>query len=243
MLRAVLSDVHGNLEALETVLADLRREGAGEVLCLGDLVGYGACPNECIDLLRPLLAAAVAGNHDIAARGGMRLGGFSSQAATAARWTGEVLSPENQAFLDALPLALRHAGALLVHSSPSEPRAWHYVLSTADAREEFDSFLDPLCLIGHSHYPGTFRLAAGEPLPTYDRAAEVRMTPDARYLVNVPSVGQPRDGDPRAGYLLWDDAGGRLRHVRLEYDVQGARRRILEAGLPPFLGDRLQWGE
>jgi diadenosine tetraphosphatase ApaH/serine/threonine PP2A family protein phosphatase len=243
MLRAVLSDIHGNVEALDTVLADLRREGAEEVLCLGDLVGYGASPNECIDRLRPIVAAAVAGNHDVAVRGDMRLGGFSSQAAQAARWTGGVLSPENQAFLDGLPLSTRHAGALLVHSSPSEPRAWHYVLSTEDAREEFESFLDPLCLIGHSHYPGTFRLVAGERVPTYDREPEVRMTPDARYLVNVPSVGQPRDGDARAGYLLWDDTEGRLRHVRLEYDVQGARRRILDAGLPPFLGDRLQWGE
>jgi diadenosine tetraphosphatase ApaH/serine/threonine PP2A family protein phosphatase len=243
MLRALLSDVHGNLEALETVLAHLRGEGAEEVLSLGDLVGYGANPNECIDRLRPLLAGAVAGNHDVAALGGMRLADFSSQAATAARWTGGMLSPENQAFLDALPMTLHHAGALLVHASPSEPRAWHYVLSPADALEEFAAYPDALCFIGHSHYPGTFRLGAGETLPTYDRAPEIRMTPGARYLVNVPSVGQPRDGDPRAGYVLWDDGGGTLRHVRLEYDVQAARRRILEAGLPPFLGDRLQWGE
>lgn len=241
MIRAVLSDVHGNLEALEVVLADLRAAGALEILCLGDFVGYGASPNECIDRLRPITAVAVAGNHDVAVRGGMRLGGFSSQAARAARWTGTVLSPANQEFLESLPLTARHAGALLVHASPAEPRAWRYVLSTADAKEEFDSFLEPLCLIGHSHYPGTFRLTEDEVV--YDREPEVRLAPDGRYLVNVPSVGQPRDGDPRTGYLLWDDETGRLRHVRLEYDVASARERILAAGLPPFLGDRLQWGE
>jgi diadenosine tetraphosphatase ApaH/serine/threonine PP2A family protein phosphatase len=243
MLRALLSDVHGNLEALERVLADLGQEGAEEVLCLGDLVGYGACPNECMDRLRPLLKAAVAGNHDVAARGGMQLGGFSSQAAQAARWTGGVLSPENLAYLEGLPMSVRYGGALLVHASPSEPQAWHYVLSPADALDEFASYADALCFIGHSHYPGTFRLGPGRTAPAYDRESDVRLEPGTRYLVNAPSVGQPRDGDARTGYLLWDDAGAWVRHVRLDYDVQTARRRILDAGLPTFLGDRLQWGE
>jgi diadenosine tetraphosphatase ApaH/serine/threonine PP2A family protein phosphatase len=243
MLRAVISDVHGNLEALETVLADIRQAGAQELLCLGDLVGYGASPNECIERLRPLVAAAVVGNHDVAVCGRMRLGSFSSQAAEAARWTGAALTPANLAYLESLPFEVRYADALLVHASPAEPRAWHYVLTPEEARTEFDAFIEPLCLIGHSHYPGAYRQSRDGGAIVYSREAEIRLDPDTRYLVNVPSVGQPRDGDARAGYLLWDDAHGWARHVRLDYDIASARQRILDAGLPRFLGDRLQWGE
>jgi diadenosine tetraphosphatase ApaH/serine/threonine PP2A family protein phosphatase len=243
MLRAVLSDVHGNLEALEAVLADLERSGAAEVLCLGDFVGYGASPNECIARLRPIVVAAVAGNHDLAACGRARIGGFSSHAALAARWTGGVLTPESRAYLEALPFVERRGTALLVHASPAEPQSWQYVLSVGEARLEFEAFEEPLCLIGHSHYPGAFRLGPESGAVSYSREVEVTLEPGSRYLVNVPSVGQPRDGDSRAGYLLWDDDRGWLRHVRLEYDFAAARQRILDAGLPRFLGDRLQWGE
>ncbi len=243
MLRAVISDVHGNLEALEAVLADVERRGAAEVLCLGDFVGYGASPNECIARLQPLLVAAVAGNHDLAACGRVRIGSFSSHAALAARWTGTVLTPESRAYLEGLPYVVRRGGALLVHASPTEPESWQYVLSVGEARLEFDAFDEPLCLIGHSHYPGAFRLGPRGGEVGYSREPEVALDPGCRFLVNVPSVGQPRDGDPRAGYLLWDDERGWVRHVRLEYDFAAARRRILEAGLPRFLGDRLQWGE
>jgi diadenosine tetraphosphatase ApaH/serine/threonine PP2A family protein phosphatase len=243
MLRAVLSDIHGNLEALEAVLADVERSGAGEVLCLGDFVGYGASPNECLDRLRPLRTAAVVGNPDVAVCGRARLGDFTSHAAQAARWTGTVLTPQNQAYLESLPFEVRHAGALLVHASPADPRAWHYVLSVEEARVEFDSFAESLCLIGHSHYPGAFRLDGRRGEIVYSREPEVLLEPGCRFLVNVPSVGQPRDGDPRAGYMLWDEAGGRVQQVRVDYDLTSARQRILDAGLPRFLGDRLQWGE
>jgi len=245
MLRAALTDIHGNLEALEAVLADLDVRQPAEVVCLGDFVGYGGAPNECVDRVRPRLAAAVAGNHDVAACGRLLLGGFSSNAAQAARWTESVLSPGNRAWLESLPLEVTLPGARLVHASPAEPDAWHYVLSVAEARLEFDAFAERLCLIGHSHYPGAFRLGPRPDDLGYTREPEVRLEPGCRFLVNVPSVGQPRDGDPRAGYLLWDDDGddGWVRHVRIEYDVAAARQRILDAGLPRFLGDRLQWGE
>jgi diadenosine tetraphosphatase ApaH/serine/threonine PP2A family protein phosphatase len=243
MLRAVLSDIHGNLEALETVLADLERAGASEILCLGDFVGYGASPNECIDRLRPIVTAAVVGNHDVAVCGRIRIGSFSSHAAQVARWTETVLTPQSLAYLESLPFTVRHAGALLVHASPSEPRAWHYVLSVAEARAEFGGYMESLCLIGHSHYPGAYRLDTRTDQVVYSREPEIPFEPGSRLLVNVPSVGQPRDGDPRAGYLLWDDGRGWARQVRVEYDFMAARQRILDAGLPTFLGDRLQWGE
>ncbi len=245
MLRAVLSDIHSNLEALQAVLADVEARGAGEIVCLGDFVGYGGAPNECLDLLRGRLAAAVAGNHDVAACGRLLLGGFSSNAALAARWTETALRPEHRAWLESLPMEATRGDARLVHASPAEPGGWHYVLSVAEARLEFDSFGERLCLIGHSHYPGAYRLGPRAGEVGYTREPEVPLERGCRYLVNVPSVGQPRDGDPRAGYLLWEDdpERGRVTHVRLEYDVAAARQRIVDAGLPRFLGDRLQWGE
>jgi diadenosine tetraphosphatase ApaH/serine/threonine PP2A family protein phosphatase len=241
MRRAIVSDIHGNLEALEAVLADIGRRKVDALYCLGDFVGYGASPNECIDRLRPLIEGAVAGNHDLAACGRLKLGYFNPDAAAAARWTDSALTPGNRAYLEGLPYSVLWGGARVVHASPAEPEAWNYVLSREDAAYEMESCAEPLCFIGHSHVPGTFELDGRE--VRYSREPQVRLAAGRRYLVNVPSVGQPRDGDPRAGWLLWDEEARRLEHVRLEYDLEGARRRIEAAGLPRFLGDRLQWGE
>lgn len=241
MLHAILSDIHGNLEALDAVLADLEHHRPASVVCLGDFVGYGASPNECIERLRPRLEVAVLGNHDAVACGRMRIGSFNSDAATAARWTATALDEEHRTWLAGLPYTAAWRGARLVHASPEEPEAWHYVLSAHEAEQELAAFTEPLCLIGHSHYPGAFE-AAGSRV-RYSREPELRLDDRCRYIVNVGSVGQPRDGDPRAAYLLWDDRDRSVRHVRLEYDVDGAMGRILEAGLPRFLAERLRWGE
>ncbi len=241
MLHAVVSDIHGNLEALEAVLADIDRHGVSSIACLGDFVGYGADPNACIERLLPRVEVAVAGNHDLAACGRIKLGYFHADAATAARWTDQQLTPENRAYLESLPFALEWLGMWLVHSSPADPKAWHYVLTPADAAEEMRAFTHDVCLIGHSHYPGTF--ARVKQTLNYTRDAEVRIESGAKYLITVPSVGQPRDGDPRAGYLLVDPEQHVLTHVRIEYDVPGAARRIRDAGLPLALGERLRWGE
>lgn len=241
MIHAILSDLHGNLEALETVLADVSRRGVETMACLGDFVGYGAAPNECIDRLRPRIEAAVAGNHDLAATGRIKLGYFNDDAARAARWTMQALRPENLEYLRALPFSLAWRGVRLVHSSPASPEEWHYVFTPNDAAIEMESCEESVCFIGHSHFPGTFELQGSR--VAYTRVERVTTRANARYLVNVGSVGQPRDGDPRAAYLLWDDEARTIEHVRLEYDIESARRRILDAGLPKFLADRLQWGE
>jgi diadenosine tetraphosphatase ApaH/serine/threonine PP2A family protein phosphatase len=241
MLHAVVSDIHGNLEALQAVLEDIDHRRVGSIVCLGDFVGYGASPNDCIETLRPRLEHAVAGNHDLAACGRLRLGYFNPDAASAAQWTDLQLSEANRAYLQGLPYSVRWRDILLVHASPSNPEDWNYVLSPVDAEEELRSFDERLCLIGHSHYPGAFEWNARR--MTYSRDAEVRLVEGHRYLVNVASVGQPRDGDPRAGYLLLDDDRNLLTHVRLDYDIPGAMRRIVDAGLPPFLAERLRWGE
>ena len=241
MLHAIVSDIHGNLEALKAVLEDAQGRGATSMACLGDFVGYGASPNECIDLLRPRIEAAVAGNHDLAACGRIRLGHFHADAATAARWTDQALTPQNRRYLEELPFSARWRGLLLVHASPSSPGDWHYVLSPEDAREEMETYEETVCLIGHSHYPGAFE--AGPKGIEYSRLPRVKVQKGRRYLINVASVGQPRDSDQRAGYLLYDDEEAWFEHVRLDYDIEGAMSRIKGAGLPQFLAERLRWGE
>ena len=241
MLHAVVADIHGNLEALESVLRDLERQRVTSVACLGDFVGYGASPNECIEALRPRIEAAVAGNHDLAACGRLKLTYFNPDAAFAARWTDVLLTAENRAYLEGLPFSVGWRGIRLVHATPSTPEGWHYVLSPLDAAEEMRAFDENVCLIGHSHYPGAFEWNARR--MTYSREPEIRIAEGHRYLVNVGSVGQPRDGDWRAAYLLYEDEQRVLTHVRLEYDLASAMRRIIEAGLPRFLAERLQWGE
>jgi len=238
---AVVSDIHGNLEALDAVIADLDRRGVEHVACLGDFVGYGASPNECVERLQPRLEAAVVGNHDIAALGRIQLGSFNSEAAVAARWTRQSLSPETVRYLEALADTVVWRGMRLVHATPSEPRRWHYVLSIRDAVEEFGGFEEQVCLIGHSHYPGSFRMHGSK--IEYTREELIDLEDGGRHIVNVASVGQPRDGDPRAGYLLVDEEQRRLTHVRLEYEVTGAAERIVAAGLPNYLAERLKWGE
>jgi diadenosine tetraphosphatase ApaH/serine/threonine PP2A family protein phosphatase len=241
MLHAIVSDIHGNLEALEAVLADLAPHKPASIVCLGDFVGYGASPNECIDRLRPMIEHAVVGNHDLAACGKLQLTYFNANAAMAAQWTEATLTPGNHRYLEELPFSARWRDTLLVHASPADPEHWHYVLSPVEAQAELEAFEETVCFIGHSHYPGVFDRQ--DDRVRYTRTPEVRIEKGHRYLVNVASVGQPRDGDPRAGYLLYDDLERVLRHVRLDYDLAGAMKRIIDAGLPRFLADRLQWGE
>jgi diadenosine tetraphosphatase ApaH/serine/threonine PP2A family protein phosphatase len=241
VIHAIVSDIHGNLEALEAVLADIAKHKPASIVCLGDFVGYGASPNECIDRLRPIIEHAVIGNHDLAAIGKLRLTYFNSNAAAAALWTENALTPDNRSYLENLPYSVRWRDTLLVHASPAEPENWHYVLSPVEARAEMDAYEEVVCFIGHSHYPGVFDRF--DERVRYTRHPEVRIERGHRYLVNVASVGQPRDSDPRAGYLLYDDMERIMRHVRLEYDLAGAMKRIIDAGLPRFLAERLQWGE
>jgi diadenosine tetraphosphatase ApaH/serine/threonine PP2A family protein phosphatase len=191
--------------------------------------------------LRPLVEYAVLGNHDQAALDASILEYFNPEAAAAARWTGSVLEPEHSDYLRGLPLSVEWSGVRLVHASPAFPEEWNYVFSPAEAQEEMSMCEEPVCFVGHSHYPGTFEL--DDARARYTRESVIAGHRDRRYLIVIPSVGQPRDGDPRAGYLLWDDEAWTFEHVRLEYDVEGALGRIRAAGLPPHLAERLRWGE
>lgn len=240
---AILSDVHGNLEALEAVLEHISGESVDRVVCLGDLVGYGADPNPCCDRIPEVAEEVVAGNHDHASVGLTDMSDFHPAAREAAQWTDEILSGSHRRYLESLPftMILAEGEATLVHATPSRPEAWQYLYDPLEAAQEFEAFTTQCCFVGHTHYPIAFVQnpsgeVAGVPL---DR---MRVQDSYRYIINVGSVGQPRDGDPRAAYAVYDYEAGTLDLYRVDYDVETAREKILKAGLPPVLAERLGYG-
>ena len=232
--------MHGNLEALRAVLADAAGQ-ADAVLCLGDTVGYGADPLACVELIAERSEAIVAGNHEHAVAGRLDLGWFNRYARASAEWTRERLDTAHREWLGALPLVREIGDATLVHASPAQPDEWEYLVTAEDGFAAFSHFATRWCFVGHSHVPGVWSL--GSSGPDHERgAAAVRSEQGRRYIVNVGSVGQPRDRDPRATWALWDVEAGRVDLRRVVYDVDAARRKIVEAGLPQFLADRLAAG-
>jgi len=244
---AVLSDVHGNLEALSAVLADAASEGALGVLCLGDAVGYGADPVACIELLRERSTGMVAGNHEYGALGLLDLRWFNPVARAAALWTREQLGADHQGYLSGLPLSSALGEATCVHASPRRPEEWDYLLSAEDGFEAFAAFATRLCFVGHSHRPGVWSLGSSGPAhedlggPAW-HDHRIPFHDGRRYIVNVGSVGQPRDRDPRAAYVVWDEDERSITLRRVMYDHKAAAAKILRAGLPRALADRLAHG-
>jgi diadenosine tetraphosphatase ApaH/serine/threonine PP2A family protein phosphatase len=238
MRTAILSDIHGNLEALEAVLESCRTSGVEDYVCLGDLVGYGASPNACVERVRALADRVVAGNHDHAAVGLTDLGFFNPIARAAAAWTARQLTPENASYLRGRPMTLKTEEAVYVHATPGGPGEWNYVFDAGDAETCLAQTDRQLCFVGHSHVAFVC-VARGSSRATVPASP---VEPGARYVVNVGSVGQPRDLDPRAAFALWDRSSREIRIVRVEYDIAGARARILEAGLPYLLAERLTFG-
>jgi len=243
MRAAIISDVHGNRHALEAVLADIDREGPDEIWCLGDLVGYGADPDACVRLTAERSAVCLAGNHDLAVTRTLAIDEFSPGAAAAAQWTQRVIGAHELSFLEGLSPAERREGIGLYHASPRDP-IWEYVISEPLAEAGLDAASEPIALIGHSHVALSFHRPPDGPLLGEQRypGDEVDLG-DAQWLLNPGSVGQPRDGDPRAAWLLLDTEGGRAGWRRTEYDVDGADAAIREAGLPASLGQRLHLGQ
>ena len=240
MRYAIISDVHANLEALDVVLKDVKKRGIDEILFLGDAVGYGPNPNECVELLKRNCKTLLAGNHDWAAIGLTDIQYFNEYAKAAILWTQEVLTPDSRELIQTLPLTkdLKKENVLLVHSTPKEPEAWHYLLTLWDAEVSFHYFHHRICMIGHSHLPFVIeRVPSGEMI-TYKN--ERRLGKNQRYIINAGSVGQPRDKDPRACYAILDD--DTLEFVRLEYAVEKTQKKMHDAGLPLMLIERLSKG-
>jgi diadenosine tetraphosphatase ApaH/serine/threonine PP2A family protein phosphatase len=238
----IISDVHANLEALLAVKKRVERIAPDRIIFLGDAVGYGAAPNECIDVLREFAAVMIAGNHDFGAVGLTDTRLFNPIAREAIDWTAGVLTAGNVKFLKQLPLSHTEGSDIrAVHATPFEPENWHYILSPNHALAEFDHFDETICFIGHSHQPVIFELKDSETIVT--RTDAMRLEKTRRYIVNVGSIGQPRDHDPRACFCIYDQDAGEVKIERVEYDIDGAKKRILDAGLPPVLANRLTWGE
>ncbi|MDQ4130152.1 MAG: metallophosphatase family protein [Actinomycetota bacterium] len=240
---ALLSDVHGNLPAFEAVLADVRRTGVDQSWCLGDLVGYGAQPDECIALAAEACDVCLVGNHDLVVLGKLNIAEFSSHAAVAAEWTRRHIGEEAAAFIGRLPTHDTSLPLGLYHASPRDP-VWEYVLSTAQADACLDAMRCRVGAIGHSHVALWFHRADGEdavgsPAPG---GTQVDVS-SGRWLLNPGGVGQPRDGDPRAAWMLLDLERWRADWRRVEYPIDDAATAIERAGLPRMLSERLYLGQ
>jgi predicted phosphodiesterase len=240
---AVLSDVHANRQAFEAVLEAVAASDAAEMWCLGDLVGYGADPDACVELAREHAAVCLAGNHDLAVTGEIPLEDFSRGASLAANWTQEVLAAENRTFLESLEPQGTESAVGLYHASPRDP-IWEYVLSALLAELCMTAQAHRVCLIGHSHVALSFTrpeddVATGEPR----RAGEELDISSDQWLLNPGSVGQPRDGDPRAAWMLLDLDDWTASYRRTDYDIAGAAAAIRAAGLPDSLAERLEYGQ
>jgi len=237
---AILSDVHANAEALRAVLADIDRRGAQATVCLGDSVGYGAEPAECLDLLFESCAAIIAGNHDLAATGRLEDSRFSVFARNAVAYARRLLTPSQRNRLAALPGEMGFGELLLVHASPSDPDGFPYIRDVDMARESFDSRAFRVACYGHTHVPLVFAKQGERVALTMN--PRVQLLRDAQYLINVGSVGQPRDQDPRSSYAIFDSDAQVVTFHRVSYDTEKASAKIRAAGLPEQLGARLLVG-
>lgn len=245
MRYAIVSDIHGNFEAFQAVLGHAARNGGfGNIICLGDVVGYGPDPHECVQLLRKHEHLCVAGNHDLAAVGLVDTSAFNPLAASAVQWTSERLDHGDISYLRGLPLTAVVDGFTLAHGSPREP-IWEYITSPWAASQNLKHFETPYCLVGHTHVPVIFRFkgaeesdCVAEPFPGDGLLALAT----ERMIINPGGVGQPRDGDPRAAYAVLDIDAKTLRQFRVEYDIALTQEKMLRAGLAAPLIRRLSFG-
>jgi len=241
MKRAILSDVHSNLEALEAVLADVRAAGGEEIWSLGDAVGYGPDPEKCVEILREEATVNLMGNHDAAVAELTPVESFNINARRAVEWTRSVVNRSTVQFLEGLPYTDSREGSLLVHASPRVPEAWDYIMSVTEAGESFAFFGEQVCFVGHTHVP-FFAALKGKKGAKLIHRKTADLQDDTRYLINVGSVGQPRDLDPRASYVMYDAETGRAEIRRVPYPLEETQAKMRELGLPSFLVDRLADG-
>ncbi len=236
---AVLGDIHSNLEALDVVLEDAHAQGVTGFICVGDLVGYNANPSECLEKIRHLGCAIVRGNHDHYCSNTDRLDDFQPLAANVVDWTRRQLSAEQATYLRDLPLVMKTEGVTVVHSTLDMPDRWGYVFDTLDAEAHFNYQHTALCFYGHTHLPVVFERDSRVTRATYEK---IHITLGRRYFINVGSVGQPRDGDSRTAYVIYDPTAHTVELRRLPYDIKTTQEKIHKAGLPERLAQRLEFG-
>ncbi len=226
---AVISDIHSNLHALEATLGEIDEHGVEEIYCLGDVVGYGADPAACVDLVMERCAGAVRGNHDEAVAMDRGVKVLPKDARVAAKHNRDKLSQEHIDYLSNLPLTLEAHGITFVHASPQSPGSWLRLDSFTRVKDQFDHFTSDICFVGHTHVPGVVS----------NRIGVLTVRPGHRFLINAGSVGQPRDEDPRAAFAIFDTEAVSCELLRIGYDVAAAAERIKEEDLPQSLADRL----
>ena len=236
----ILSDLHANLEATEAVLADARAHQCTHFVCLGDVVGYNANPRECVEIVQRLNCPVVKGNHDEQAALTESTRGFNPLAETAINWTRSHLIEQDKSWLRQLPMQQRIHGFTIVHSTLDAPHRWDYVFNGLDAVGSFACQETPVCFFGHTHVAGAFVREGGIKRVKVD---QLIINPAKRYFINVGSVGQPRDRDWRAAYCIYHLEENMVEQRRVEYDLETAQRKIIEAGLPHMLAERLELGQ
>ncbi|MEK7685588.1 MAG: metallophosphoesterase family protein [Verrucomicrobiota bacterium] len=240
MKYAIIADIHANLEAFQVVLEDIKRENCTHYACLGDVVGYNANPKECLDIVRSMGMPCVKGNHDEYCSIETDLEGFNPAAAEAINWTRQRLSEEDRQWLRDMKYIRLVANFSLVHATLDGPQRWGYVFDRLAAAASFTYQNTSVCFFGHTHVPVAFIRDSVVRGGTYSK---FRVEPGRKYFINVGSVGQPRDGINKSAYVIYDLNEGSIELRRLAYDIPATQKKILEAGLPPRLAERLAYGK
>lgn len=240
MKYAIIADIHGNLEAFNTVLEDIKTQNVNQIVCLGDVVGYNANPKECLQIVREMNLPCVKGNHDEYCSSDDHLEGFNPHAAEAVHWTRNQLSDEDRQWLRDLKYSQIVGNFTIVHATLDAPKRWGYVFDKLAAAASFPYQNTQVCFFGHTHVPVAFmRDNAGVRGGTYSK---FKIDPAKKYFVNVGAVGQPRDNNPKAAYVVYDPDGGTIELRRLDYDIPTTQQKIRDAGLPERLAERLEFG-
>ncbi|MFT4577457.1 MAG: putative phosphodiesterase [Nitrospinales bacterium] len=238
----VFSDLHSNLEALNQFEKEISSIPHDRLVCLGDIVGYGADPNLCVDWVRNNVDFTLAGNHDLAVVDKTDISYFNSYAIEACKWTQKILTTENRTFLESLPMDREENGVYWVHASPYQPSRWHYIVSKKNAEKHFWSFDAPVCFVGHSHKPIILEQKPKGEINDYV-ANLWDIEPENRYIFNDGSLGQPRDGNTEPMYILYDSDERTVEFKRFDYDFTQTQNKIIDNGLPAYLADRLSRGK
>jgi predicted phosphodiesterase len=239
MKYAIIADIHGNLDAFQVVLEDIRAQKATHIVCLGDVVGYNAQPKECLDIVRQMNIPCVKGNHDEYCSTENHLDGFNPHAAEAVHWTREQLPEDDKKWLRELKYSRMAANFTMVHATLDAPERWGYVFDKLAAAASFPYQNTQMCFFGHTHVPVAFMRDTVVRGGTYSK---FKVDPSKKYFINVGAVGQPRDNNPKAAYVIYDMDAQTIELRRLEYDIASAQKKILDAGLPERLAERLAFG-
>ncbi len=241
MRYAFVSDIHSNIDAFESVMEDIENEEPDRVLFLGDIVGYGPNPNECIDKLLQVTDVSLGGNHDWAVVGKTPDDYFNPFAKEAVDWTAKTLREDNKDFLLRTKASDVFDGFQVAHSTPFKPEEWRYIMSQKEAIDNYSSIEEKLCFIGHSHQPLIIEYSGPASVKVY-REQKFQFLPENKYIINVGSVGQPRDTNVKACWVLYDSDENSVQYHRVAYDIQSVQKKMEAAGLPRYLIDRLAQG-